>query len=109
MCIALANNFPKLSFTVQDYKAVVDKGRELVPEPLKHRIDFQAHDFLTPQTVNADVYILAHVCHDWPLADAARILKNIVPAMKPTSRILLLELVTINPANTHYTNARHMG
>lgn len=66
LSIAIANNFPNLSFTVQDQQVVVDMGRELLPESLKHRIDFQVHDFFTLQPVVADIFLLRHVCHDWP-------------------------------------------
>ena len=108
--IALAKKFSQLSFTVQDYQGVIEKGREaLIAHNNDLNIEFEAYDFLTRQPVSADVYVLRHICHDWPASEASRIIKNIVPAMKPSSRILLVELVTANPMLLHYSHARAMS
>jgi len=64
----------------------------LVPADLKSRITFQGHDFFTPQPVkHADVYFFKHILHDWSDEWAARILKQIVPVLRPDSSIVVLE------------------
>lgn len=87
---------------------MVEKGRDALLGTNDDSLDitFEPHDFFAPQPEPADVFILRHVCHDWPAAGAARILQNLVPGMKPSSRILLVELVTENPMLMHYDHAR---
>ncbi|KAJ5787470.1 S-adenosyl-L-methionine-dependent methyltransferase [Penicillium paradoxum] len=56
------------------------------------RVEFLAHDFFTPQSEKeADIYFLRHVIHDWPDADAHRILSNCAAVMAPHSKLLILE------------------
>ena len=53
---------------------------------------------------------MAWVLHDWPDAEAYKILQNLVPSMKPGSRLILSEYIK-RPAFseslrvTNYTNA----
>lgn len=57
------------------------------------------HDFFQPQpTTGADVYVLRHICHNWSVENCARILRQIVPALNPNSKILLVEVV-VTPSN----------
>ena len=48
-----------------------------------------AHDFFTPQTVLADVYIYRFIFHNYSDEKAVDILKAAIPALKPGSRILI--------------------
>ncbi|KAL1988846.1 hypothetical protein VTN96DRAFT_7730 [Rasamsonia emersonii] len=102
--IALARAFSNLSFIVQDYQHTIEQGRAQLPADLEERIRFVAHDFFSPQPVateegvNADVFLLRHICHNWSRRNAVRILRNLVPAMernKATSRIVLVEVVVL--------------
>ncbi|KAI3009319.1 hypothetical protein CBS147346_2210 [Aspergillus niger] len=108
LSIALANAYENLSFVVQDYKHTVDEGRAALPSHLSERVSFQAHDFFAPQTVAGDVYLLRHVCHNWSDENAARILRNLVPAMKSSSRILLVEVVTVRPGVVNRVQEKYM-
>jgi predicted protein tyrosine phosphatase len=64
------------------------------PEDITDRLEYQVHDIFTPQKVQADLYVLRTVLHVFGDDEkAAAILKNILPAMKPTSRILLVDTV----------------
>ena len=57
-------------------------------------LDFQVQDFFELQAVKgAKFYYLRHILHDWTDEDSVRILKNIVPAMGPESRIIIDEVV----------------
>lgn len=85
---------------------MIEKERAQLPPHLKGRVDFQSHDFFVPQPVSADVYVLRHICHDWTDTDAAKLLGNFVPAMKPSSRVLLVELVARPPGTLHYIEDR---
>ncbi|OJJ68000.1 hypothetical protein ASPBRDRAFT_58574 [Aspergillus brasiliensis CBS 101740] len=108
LSIALANAYENLSFVVQDYKHTVEEGRAALPSHLSERVSFQAHDFFVTQTVVADVYLLRHVCHNWSDENAARILRNLVPAMKRSSRIVLVEVVTVRPGVVNRVQERYM-
>ncbi|KZM27336.1 O-methyltransferase [Ascochyta rabiei] len=90
---ALAGRYPSLNtIIIQDSPDVVVRAKDLIPAELLTRVKAQAHDFFKPQPVQgADVYFLRKILHDWPDSAAVAILKQIVPAMKPSSRIILNE------------------
>jgi len=59
---------------------------------LKDRINFQAHDFWTPQSVkDADVYFIRFCLHDYSDDDAVKIQRNIIPAMKHGARLVVMD------------------
>ncbi|KAL8725156.1 MAG: hypothetical protein Q9166_007531 [cf. Caloplaca sp. 2 TL-2023] len=97
MSVALAKAHPNLAkLIVQDYKHTVEKGAAQLPSELFGRVEFVAHDFFDAQPIaGADVYIMRHICHNWSSENSARIIREIVPVMKPRSRILLVEVVVI--------------
>lgn len=90
---SLAEAYPDLTFEVQDLKHTAEQGALGLAPHLKSRIQFVPHDFFSPQPTTGDVYLMRHICHDWSSKYAAKILQAIVPVMKPTSKILLIENV----------------
>ena len=86
---SLAASFPRLRFIVQELENVVRSGAAATPAELKDRVEFMPHDFFTQQTVSADVYLLRWVFHNWSDKYSIRILKALVPTLKPGSRILV--------------------
>lgn len=64
-----------------------------LPAELKERVSFQVHDFFQPQNLQADVYLIKLILHDWPTDECVRILKGLVPVMKPGSRVLFVDYV----------------
>lgn len=95
--IALAKAAPNLHITVQDLPEPTKLGQASLPAELKDRIDFQPHNFLTPNPVHgADIYLLRFIIHDWPDQDALTILRNIIPCMSPGSRILIADSVMVD-------------
>ena len=94
MSVELAKNYPKLKLVVEDYKKNVELGASQLAPELKDRVSFVPHNFFDVQPVEgADVYILRHICHDWSAENSVKILQAIVPALKPGSKILLVEIV----------------
>lgn len=106
--IALATAFPKLNFVVQDLPDVVAGGRASLPKDLTHRVQFQIHDIFTPQTSHISqssqdsastststvaVYLLRWILHDWSDTHALRILRAIIPALQPGTRLCIAELI----------------
>ncbi|KAF4628136.1 hypothetical protein G7Y89_g10015 [Cudoniella acicularis] len=105
--LALAKTFPNLRFVVEDLPEPIQNARAQVtslPAEIAGRIEFVEHDFFTPQPVkDADVYLLRMIIHDWPDADAVRILKQLVEVMKEGSRIVIMDMVLPIPGTTSQT------
>ncbi|KAI1771396.1 sterigmatocystin 8-O-methyltransferase [Hypoxylon cercidicola] len=91
--IVLARNFPDLSITVQDLPKVKPVFEANLPKDVKSRVSFVEHDFFQPQPVQADIYIFKMILHDWPDHEAARILRALIPALKPGARVILFEYI----------------
>lgn len=65
-----------------------------------------AHDFFTEQPVkNAQVYYIRRVMHDWMDNEASQILKQIIPAMAPDSRVLIADMVIPKQARSEDVHA----
>ncbi|KAJ5504021.1 hypothetical protein N7463_006895 [Penicillium fimorum] len=104
---ALANAFPELDVTVQDLLENVNEGAATLSPDLASRVHFQAHDFFQPQPViGADIYLLRMILHDWATPDAVRILKQLVVALRPGSRILIMDSVLPRPGSMAPTKER---
>ena len=98
MSVALAQAHPNLKrLVVQDYRHTVEEGAAQLPRDLVGRVEFMSHDFFAAQPVaGADIYILRHICHNWNSSASVKILQAIIPVMKPTSKILLVEVVVLD-------------
>ncbi|KAK4942802.1 hypothetical protein LTR10_017562 [Elasticomyces elasticus] len=96
---SIADTAPKLSFVVQDLEKVIRTAKtERINDRHGERVKFEAHDFFEPQPIrNADVYLLRFICHDYSDKYAAKILANIVSAMGPKSKILIVDGVLPPP------------
>lgn len=89
----LARAFPNLKVIVQDLPEVESAFNEFVPSDLRSRVSFEARSFFTPQTTQADIYLMKMILHDWPNKDSSQIIRNLVPCLKPGAKILLCEVV----------------
>lgn len=89
----LARKFPDLSITVQDLPECAPVFEKNVPEDLKSRVSFVKHNMFDPQPVQADIYILKMILHDWSDKECANILRALIPALKPGSRVILIEYI----------------
>ena len=85
---------PGVKMIVQDLPPAVAAGNAhnatLSPER-RDNVQFQVHDFFTPQKVQADVYYLKWILHNWSDKYAVQILKNLSLGMKPGSKVILYE------------------
>jgi hypothetical protein len=100
--VALAQQYPKLNFIVQDLEVAVNAGKKTLPEDLAERVKFEAHDMFQDQTQkDIDVFYLRHILHDWPDDYAVDIIKRIVPALKQGSKILVSDSVIPPPEHLH--------
>ncbi|KAF2475992.1 S-adenosyl-L-methionine-dependent methyltransferase [Lindgomyces ingoldianus] len=98
--IALAQQLPHPNFIVQDLPSTIESVKsEEIPQEVRDRIQFQPHNFFTPQTEAADVFLLRFVLHDWSDKYCVKILSSLLPQLKanPAARIALLEVVLPEP------------
>lgn len=86
----LAERLPKLSFITQDLPETVRQAPSPPPE-IASRVTLEGHDFFTPQAKVADVYFMRRILHDWPFEQAREILQHLAVAMKPRSRIVIMD------------------
>lgn len=66
-----------------------------VPEELKDRVTFQAHSFLEPQPTQADIFVFKYIMIDWNDVMAERIVRSLIPALRPGNKVVVLELASI--------------
>ncbi|OQV02351.1 hypothetical protein CLAIMM_07567 [Cladophialophora immunda] len=97
--IAILETNPTLTCIVQDLPKTIaqatDPSTSIVPASMENRISFQEHSFWDPQHVAADVYFLRMIFHDWADKYAKKILQALLVAVKPGSRILIMDYVTM--------------
>ncbi|KAL8717030.1 MAG: hypothetical protein Q9225_005693 [Loekoesia sp. 1 TL-2023] len=88
----IARGFPSLRFVVQDLPKVIEDAKTKLPTELADRVTFMAHDMFTEQPVeDADVYYFRWIFHDRSDKYCIKILKSLIPALKPGARIILSE------------------
>ncbi|KAI1396518.1 S-adenosyl-L-methionine-dependent methyltransferase [Hypoxylon fuscum] len=90
---ALLRAYPSVKkVVVLDLPEVVAGAK--APEDLAGRLEYDCYNFLTEKmTRDADVYVFRHIFHDWSDQYGAKILKNLVPALKRGSKIWISEVV----------------
>lgn len=90
---ALLCKYPQASGEVFELPEVVEKIRLQTPDLENDRCRLVAGDFFETAPQGKDLYLMKSVIHDWDDAKAAIILKNCREAMRPDSRLLLVEVV----------------
>jgi O-methyltransferase domain/Dimerisation domain len=65
------------------------------------RCTVERGSYLGPVPAGGDAYLLKHVVHDWPQAQAVQILQNVRAAISPTGRLLLMEFVVPDGGMQH--------
>ncbi|WP_253816301.1 methyltransferase [Myxococcus xanthus] len=97
---------PGVRGTVFEMPHVAEEARERIAEQgLSPRCDVVAGDFferIVPE--GKDVYILSQILHDWDDEQSLRILKGIRAAMRPDSRLLIVETVLPGDNVPHFGN-----
>jgi O-methyltransferase domain/Dimerisation domain len=64
---------------------------------LGDRVEVRAGDFFESVPGGADAYLLRRILHDWTDADAARILRRLREAAKPSARLLIVDALVGPP------------
>ena len=107
--MAIAEKYPKLKFVVQDTAGMRAPGTIAdVPENLKDRVSLTTHDFFTPQTVVAEVYLYRWIFHGFSEKYSIKILQALVPALKKGSRVLINDGILPEPRTAGYVEEKSM-
>ena len=98
--IALAERFPLLRCIVQDRPDVVSEGQAKLDPEIADRVRFMAHDFFTDQpAMDVSAFFLRWILHDWSDKYAIKILRALIPALRPGVRVLVSELIVPEPGS----------
>jgi hypothetical protein len=92
VCVDLGKKWDKMKFVVQDLPKTVDSAPKPISdvETVASRVKLEAHDFFKEQPViGADVYYFRWIFHNYSTPYAVKLLKNLVPALKPGARVLI--------------------
>ncbi|KAH8897336.1 S-adenosyl-L-methionine-dependent methyltransferase, partial [Thozetella sp. PMI_491] len=89
IAMALASRFSNLNILVQDMDKIIEGAEAGVPEALKDRVRFEAHDFFAPQTTSADILLFRWVLHNWSDKHCRLVLQSQIPMLKPGTRMII--------------------
>ncbi|KAI9703100.1 MAG: hypothetical protein M1820_005972 [Bogoriella megaspora] len=106
IAISIAEKFPAIKCTVQDFPDTVSEGAARLPSSLRGRVDFMAHDFFAEQKVRADVYYFRSIFHNWADKYCIKILQKLIPALDPGARVIIHQRILPSLETLSYTDAR---
>ncbi|MEU0274313.1 methyltransferase [Streptomyces sp. NPDC006307] len=93
---------PEARGILQDLpQAVADAPAVLRKEGVEERCEIVGASFFDQVATGADVYILCRVLHDWNDEDALRILSRVREAMRPDSRLVVVDNMIPATAGFH--------
>jgi O-methyltransferase domain len=108
LCATLAPVAPSLHFVVQELPRTIQSvDRAALPPDVAPRFEFMEHDF-TPQPVIAAVYIFRQIFHNWADANVIKILRNLVPALRPGARVLVHDMILPEPGTMPLVQERQI-
>ena len=92
--------FPKARGILYDLPHVVCDAPALIEaRGVADRVKIEAGSFFDRVPADGDAYLLSHIIHDWSEPQCLTILGNCRQAMKPDSRLLIIEMV-LPPGDT---------
>ena len=107
ICAAIAHTFPDLNFIVQDLPEVIQaRDPNRLPATVRDRIQFMPHDFMKPQPIIADLYLFRYIFHGWADGPVVKILRQLIPVLKPGARVLVNECILPEPGTASLTKER---
>ncbi|KAJ6038567.1 S-adenosyl-L-methionine-dependent methyltransferase [Penicillium canescens] len=96
VAFAMAEEYPGLEIVVQDLPGALEAAQ--VREG--RNVSFMPHDFFNEQPVkDADVFMFRWVLHNWPDVHVQRILRALIPSLKPGAKIIIFDEI-MPPAGT---------
>ena len=106
--IYLAQQFPSLSFVVQDESPdMIAQGQPLLAKSsdltLRTRVSYMRHNFFHPQPVHdASAFFIRQCVHNWPDQECITILRQFIPALEasPPGTPLIINDTVLPKLNT---------
>ncbi|RAH44621.1 sterigmatocystin 8-O-methyltransferase [Aspergillus brunneoviolaceus CBS 621.78] len=112
VAVAVASRFSALRFVVQDLESTIAGAEVDLPPQVADRVSFMAHDFFEAQSVLASAYFLRWVLHNWSDKYCIKILRALIPALRPGARVIVNEICMPEPGEVPVCRerlARTMG
>ena len=79
---------------VADIPSVIEEARKTIrSRGLENRCETAECDFFKEIPAGSDAYLMSNILHDWPDERCVTILKNCRMAMKPESKLLIVEMI----------------
>ena len=97
VAVELVTHFSDLSIVVQDNPSTIENADARLPRDLRGRIHFMAHDFFSPQTVQADVYLFRWILHNWSDKYCILLLRALICMLKPGVKIIIQDTIMPEP------------
>ncbi len=95
----ILNANPLMKGIVADIPSVIQDAKKVIQaRGLEIRCQTVTCDFFKEVPAGSDGYLLSHILHDWPDAQCQVILRNCHKAMKPESKLLVVEMI-VPPGN----------
>ena len=91
LLMTILASYPNLRGTLFDQAQVIEHAREHIASGVSERMHLVAGDFFVSVPEGGDAYLLKQVLHDWSDEDCIRILKACRQAMKPSSKLLVID------------------
>lgn len=101
---ALLQKYQNVSGMIFEIPEVIETIKTQNSHLQSDRCQLVAGDFFSEIPEGKDAYILKSVIHDWDDAKAELILRNCYRAMRPDSRLLIVEVVLQSGDNQSYAN-----
>ncbi|KAL1874202.1 hypothetical protein Plec18167_006139 [Paecilomyces lecythidis] len=102
----IAKSAPGLKFIIQDLPDMIQGAKEEIPSDIAGRMEFMVHDFFKEQRVRADAYFFRYIFHNWSDRNSVRILRALVPALKPGARVIINDYILPEPGTSSYIRER---
>ena len=98
VALDIVKAFPSIRAVVQDLPEVISNAQITGKTTMSDRLTFEAQDFFSEQAhKGADVYLFRMVLHDWSDKYCVRILRNLIPALKQGTKILINDFCLPDP------------
>ena len=100
---AMLQAHPHLQGTLFDLPQVLEGAPRILREQgVDARARLEGGSFFEKIPVEADVFFLKHIIHDWSDEESVRILSNVRAQMRQTSRVVLIESAITPPGVPHF-------
>lgn len=108
----LAHKTQHLRYIVQDLPHVTGPAAQAVPPALQNRVLFMPQNFLEPNKAQppADIVFMRWILHNWSDKYAIQIMRNLIPSLRPGSKVLIFEFVLDHrPTKARSEKMRHLA